>query len=66
MSGECENCGEHIFECGCAKKWYETEEGKKQLLCIINEKFFFLPDGTALRRDEFCSNCKNEMVACVC
>lgn len=46
--------------------WSQTEQGKKQLLNIVNEKFFFLKDGTPLRRDEFCDKCKNELVACVC
>jgi len=43
------------------KPWYETEEGKKQLLEIINEKFSFGKDGAI-----YCRECKNECVACVC
>jgi hypothetical protein len=33
--------------------WHETEEGKQQLLDILNETFWFQPDGTAIRKDEF-------------
>lgn len=43
------------------KNWHETEEGKQQLLEIVNEKFSFGKDGTI-----YCRECKNESVACVC
>ncbi len=61
MSGECDKCGEHAVECGCSRRWYETEEGKQQLLDIINKKFSFGKDGTI-----YCRECKNESIACVC
>lgn len=43
------------------KPWYKTEEGKQQLLEIVNEKLSFGKDGTL-----YCGECKNESVACVC
>lgn len=46
--------------------WYETEEGNKQFLDTLNDTFWFQPDGTAVRKDDSCHTCKNELVACVC
>ena len=46
----------------CETHWSETEEGKQQLLDILNETFWFQADGTAVRKDEFCSECKNELI----
>lgn len=57
MSGECDKCGEHTLECKCLTHWSKTEEGKKLLLKEINDSFFFLKDGTVLRRDGFCEKC---------
>ena len=48
------------------KTWNETEKGKQQLLDILNDTFWFQPDGSAVRKDESCEKCKNELVACVC
>jgi hypothetical protein len=48
------------------KPWYETKEGKQQLLDIVNEKFAFLPDGEMIPREEFCKECKKERVVCAC
>lgn len=45
-------------------KWINVKDSL--LLNLVNEEFFFLEDGKALRRDEYCSKCKNEWVACVC
>lgn len=42
-------------------EWYETSEGKQQLLDIINRGFIFDKEGNA-----YCRECKNETVACVC
>ena len=47
-------------------QWWKTEEGKQQFLDILNEKFLVLPDGDLIRKDEFCINCKNELIVCVC
>lgn len=46
--------------------WYDTEHGKQQLLDIINGKFAFMQNGRIIPREEFCEECKNEHVACVC
>lgn len=66
MSGECDKCGEHALDCKCPSHWSETEEGMQQLLEILNETFWFHPDGNAVRKDESCPECKNELIACVC
>jgi len=59
MSSECDK---DRFE----RHWTETEEGKQQLLDILNETFWFEPDGRIIRKDEFCYECKNELIGCVC
>lgn len=46
--------------------WHETEEGKKELLDLWNGIFWVKPDSDPVRKDESCSICKNELVACVC
>ena len=61
-----DKCSELALECECLSPWYETEEGKQQLLEILNETFWFHADGSVIRKDESCPNCKNELVACVC
>jgi hypothetical protein len=40
-------------------EWYETEEGKKQLLDIINEKFVFI-DGEPVSRNDQPERSKRE------
>ena len=47
MSGECDDCGRHAIECQCEKKspCHEAEEGHRQLLNILNETYWFQPEG---------------------
>jgi len=65
----CGGCGDIRCCKGCDRcniYWNQPEEEKQRLLDVLNKKFMFHKDGTITRRDEFCANCKNELVACVC
>ncbi len=66
MIDKCEKYGEHYLDCKCPSHWSETEEGKQQLLDILNETFWFHKDGKITRKDESCDVCKNELIFCVC
>lgn len=52
MSGECDDCGEHTLECLCE---------------VIRERKWTRKEEKEMSlEDNFCHNCKNESVACVC
>ena len=68
MSNDCDSCGLDDAECKCylhelQERIAFLEEGLDQLTNVVNAMSEYI---TTTSQDEFCANCKNELVACVC